>query len=99
MSKKLNLFYRISRWAVLILLACNILVKAVIWFTSLDHHKDNYRHAIYIRQQPGSERFTTKSKQELFEKVDYFLAPAFTILFAVIAVKLINTPKTFETKD
>ena len=97
--KKLNWFYRISIWTISLLLACNILVKAAIWFTSLEHSKEGYRSPIHIRKQDVKARFVTKPKQKLFNKVDHLLTPAFTILFVAIAVKLVNTPRIFEEND
>ncbi|MCQ9208497.1 MAG: hypothetical protein NG712_03875 [Omnitrophica bacterium] len=103
MSKKLNRFYRISIWTISILIAGNILVKAVIWFSSSKESKPDYHYPMYIRKHIGelesNRRFTTRSKQKLFNKIDYLLMPAFTIFFIVVTVKLINRPKIFEESD
>lgn len=99
MDKKLNRFYRIAIWIILILISTNILVKAIIWLPALKVEKDDYPYRIFILKDAYIERFTTEGKQKLFNKVDYLLTPAFTILFVVIAVKLIKTPGIFEEKD
>ena len=99
MSKKLRWFYRISIGLVLILISANILVKVIIWPSSLKQAKDDHRYLIRIRKHIGSTRYTTEHKQKLFNKVDYLLAPAFITLFAVIAVKLVKTPEIFKEKD
>ena len=100
MDKKLKVFYRISIWIILILISTNILIKAVIWSSaSKTIKKDKYESRIFLRKHIYIEKFTTKGKQGLFNKVDYLLAPAFTLLFVIITVKLIKIPGIFEKRD
>lgn len=102
MDKKIKLFYRISTWVIAIFISTNILVKAIIWFSSLEQPrpKDNIHDVVRFFKCPGTKyvRYTTEHKYKLFNKVDYLLTPPFVILFVVLAVKLAKTPGIFEEK-
>jgi len=103
MDRRLKLFYRISIWMILILLLSNAVVKTTIWFSSLPkaEQKDKIIHAIYLFKSTARRRYryTTELKQKVFNKVDYLLTPAFIMLFALIAVKLVKTPEIFQEQE
>ncbi|MBN2097512.1 MAG: hypothetical protein JW714_03420 [Candidatus Omnitrophica bacterium] len=94
---KLKLFYRITVTIALLLILTHSAVKASIWFVApQERHDEIHKYAIGIRKNAPGERYTTESRQKLFNAVNYLLAPAFTLLFTVLAVKLIKTEGIFE---
>lgn len=103
MDKRLKWFYRISIWLFAMLILSNILVKLIIWPFALRERKDEHQCPIMMHQKDHDIRYTTKIKEKLFNlfnnKIDYLFTPAFIMIFAVIAVKLVKTPEIFEEKD
>ncbi|UCB57219.1 MAG: hypothetical protein JSV30_01110 [Candidatus Omnitrophota bacterium] len=102
MDKKLKWFYRISIWMIIAFLSSNILAKMNIWRAAPRRHfyLINYpQYPIALIKAIPVRRYVTKETEERFNKADILLAPAFTLLFAVIAVRLIKVPELFEGED
>ena len=98
MQNKLSWFYRISIFVILILLSINIVVKAVIWSSAKERPGRNerpYPVAIFKAAYPPKFKYTSELRQRNFNKVDCLLTPAFTMLFALVALRLIKTPENF----
>lgn len=80
----------------------NILIKMNIWRSASRRlfHLPNYQqYPIALIKAIPLRRYVTKEKEELFNKAERLLTPAFTLLFAVIAVRLIKVPELFEVED
>ena len=102
LTNKLKWFYRISIWLFLTLISCSVLVKTIIWYPSSlrpDREKKVvYPIGIFKGTPRARNKYTTQLKRKLFNTADNLLTPAFILLFASIAVRLIKTPQIFEDK-
>ncbi len=103
MGKKLSLFYRLAIWMIAICLSSHILVKTIIWssasVTNLPYNKTPSLIAAFESTPWVRYKYATKQKEKFFKATDYLLPPAFSMLFILIAVKLVKTPNVFEEKD
>lgn len=103
MHKRLKLFYRLSTVAVLLLILCYLLVKPVIWFSSLpdgkQHGEEIYPITVFYSTNYVKYSYTTVQKQRWFKQVDQLLTPAVILLFVNIAVRLVKIPEIFKEND
>lgn len=99
MEKKLKVFYSLSKLMIITFISAFILVKLTIWPFALTCRPEERYLPIRIVKHNANEKHVTKFIHYLFNRVDYLLTPAFIMLFAIIAVKLVTTPNLFEQKD
>jgi hypothetical protein len=102
---RMSRLYQITIWFIATLFLFTLLVKTVIWVTARNSKENDYKYPIHIRKyahlyyKVGNSKYTTVLKQKLYNKVDYLLTPAFTMLFVVIAIKLARMPDIFLEKE
>ncbi|MFH1245055.1 MAG: hypothetical protein V1662_01055 [Candidatus Omnitrophota bacterium] len=95
--KKLTCVYCVAVCVVAGLITCNILVKAFIW-TSAAPLRAEYKYSVSLIKDVcrAKYKYTTEKRQKLFDAVDNLLTPAWGILFAMIAGKLVSRGHFFD---
>ncbi|MFC1632131.1 hypothetical protein ACFL2I_06225 [Candidatus Omnitrophota bacterium] len=89
--------YRLGIYLSLALISINILVKMYVWHGAFPYViSAGQDFPIKVFKDGNYVKFTFKPKQQIFDKIDYLLAPAFILPFALLTVKLIKSRDPFE---
>ena len=95
--KKINP-YRAGTGFSLALILIVVLIKAWIWSEAELNYKPHPFYTIYLGKEHHA-RYVIEKKQKIYNWSNNLIPPAFTIVFVLLAVRLIKMPGILEEKD